>query len=411
MAKFTLNTPITTDTATISIDGGLPIGTHRFHLVAVDEAGNHSQPAIADIAVTPPNPATFTVKITQPVALHHDPVANEIWVVAPAATTPPAGLVSVVSVTQKAVVATIASGPGPAEIAVGGTASRRIALVTNSSDGTVTGIDMVKRAVLSTIKVGGQPLGVDITPDGQSGYVVIPGVSGASAATAPGSLNVIDLNTLVVTARVPLGISPTRVVFALSGKEAYVNNTGDGTVTVITVATHTVAAVVKVGGTAQSAPQQVAASQSDYPLWIANSGTSTASIVAANHSVADQKAGIAAQAIAIRSNGDLALAAGPNDKNLAVLDSAGAAPRLLPLPAAGGPPGTVAMAPGNRLALVAHPAANAISLIDAQGISLLNTLNTPNNPIRVIVTADAKLACVACSTGGALLGIDLTGLA
>ncbi len=410
MAKFTVNSPITTDTPTVAVDGGLPPGTHRFQLVAVDEAGNRSQPAVADVSIASPNPATFTVKVAQPAALAHDPVANEVWVAAPGPAR--AGLVSVISVARKAVAATVTVGAGPTEIALGGTSARRVALVANSGAGTVTVIDMAKRAVLATLQAGGTPLGIDISPDGNWGYVVVPGAAGAAAPTASaGSLAVIDLSSLKVTTRVPLGVSPIRVVFAPSGKEAYVNNTGDGTITVIAVGPHTVSATIKVGGTPQSSPQQVAVSQTDYPLWSANAGTSTISAVTASRAVADRKAGIAPRTIAIRSKGDLALAAGPDDKSMAVIEGASNAPRLLALPAAGGPAGSLAMAPGDRLAVLAHPAGGSVSLIDAQGLNLLATLPAPANPLRVIVTADAKLACIACSTGGALLFIDLTGLA
>lgn len=54
MAQFTINTPVATTTPLIDVDAGLPPGPHRFQLIAVDEAGNRSQAAIADVVVNPP---------------------------------------------------------------------------------------------------------------------------------------------------------------------------------------------------------------------------------------------------------------------------------------------------------------------------------------------------------------------
>jgi YVTN family beta-propeller protein len=402
MAKFTINTPLTTAAPTISVDAGLPPGTHRFQLVVQDEAGNASQAAVADVVVAPPAPATFVVRVPQPLALEHDPVADEVWVVP----TSPAGaapVISVIGIGQRAVVANVAIQGVPLEIALTRiTAARRVALVTSPAAGAVLAIDMVKRAFISAIQVGG-PLGVAISPDGRLGYVVAGG-----AASPAGFVTVIDMATLRIIARVPVGSSPTRVVFAQSGKEAYVNNTGDGTISVINVATNSVVAVVKVGGSPISNPQQANGCVTDYPVWTANFGTSTVSRIAPDHSVSDSRVPLAPQAIAVSRRGDLAVAAGPNDKTLAIANPA--AVRRLAMPGVCGGPGCVALSPGDALALAAHPADNLLSLVDPFGVNLLTALRTPADPERVITTADGKFAAVSCRRGDAVMFVDISGL-
>ena len=51
MAKFRLNQPVTTRESIVRVDAGLESGTHRFRLVVVDEQGNRSKPAFAEVVV------------------------------------------------------------------------------------------------------------------------------------------------------------------------------------------------------------------------------------------------------------------------------------------------------------------------------------------------------------------------
>jgi hypothetical protein len=49
---FKLNVPVTTATNFVDVQNDLPSGTHHFQLVVVDEAGNRSNPAKAQVVVT-----------------------------------------------------------------------------------------------------------------------------------------------------------------------------------------------------------------------------------------------------------------------------------------------------------------------------------------------------------------------
>lgn len=43
MARFEINTPITTRAATVTVDAGLPVGRHRFRLDVIDVQGRRSR--------------------------------------------------------------------------------------------------------------------------------------------------------------------------------------------------------------------------------------------------------------------------------------------------------------------------------------------------------------------------------
>lgn len=51
MAKFSVGKPITTTTAAVLVDAGLPIGNHRFQLEVIDSSGLRSQADIRVISV------------------------------------------------------------------------------------------------------------------------------------------------------------------------------------------------------------------------------------------------------------------------------------------------------------------------------------------------------------------------
>ena len=88
------------------------------------------------------------------------------------------------------------------------------------------------------ITVGKGPIGVAITPDGKHAYVT---------NTGDGTVSVITTATGAVSAPITVGNGPAGVAITPDGKHAYVTNSGDGTVSVITTATGAVSAPITVG--------------------------------------------------------------------------------------------------------------------------------------------------------------------
>lgn len=76
MARFAVNTPITTREPAVTVDAGLPIGRHRFRLEVIDAVGRRSAPSdaivevqrVADSGPAVPSPIGPTRPVVRPVA-------------------------------------------------------------------------------------------------------------------------------------------------------------------------------------------------------------------------------------------------------------------------------------------------------------------------------------------------------
>lgn len=352
-------------------------------------------------------PVSFTVGVgLQPSDLAYDAVRGEVWVVNSGSVEGNRGAVSIVSLAQRKLLSTILVGVSPREIALSppGAAQRR-ALVTNSGDSTTSVINMETQQVLATLKVGANPLGVDISPDGRWGYVVSAGAIGEPV----GTVSVIDLAEIRVLAAIKVGQAPTRVVFGRDGREAFVINTGDGTVSVVDVGAHRVSNVVRVGPNSASSPQEVAVSLETYPVWVANMGSRSASLIARDHSMVDVEIGIAPGGVAVSPKGDRAVFAGPHDKAMVVVVLREGQPftKLLQMSGLGGNVKAVAITPDGRGVIVVHPDLNAVSVFDISTMRLQAPVNVPTLPIRGLVTSDNKFACIICQKGNALAVIEM----
>ena len=102
--------------------------------------------------------------------------------------------------------------------------------VTNTQGGTVSVIDSATNTVKTTISIGGDLLGIAISPDGKSAYV----------GGRQGTVSVIDTDTNAVTASISDGSEPRAIVFTPNGAFAYVTDQGLNVVSVIDTATKTV---------------------------------------------------------------------------------------------------------------------------------------------------------------------------
>jgi YVTN family beta-propeller protein len=101
----------------------------------------------------------------------------------------------------------------------------------------VSVIDTVANTVVATVGVGGNPIGIAVTPDGKHAYV---------ANQVSNNVSVIATATNTVMATVPVGFGPTGIAVTPDGKRAYVTASAD-TVSVIDTTTNTVVATIVVG--------------------------------------------------------------------------------------------------------------------------------------------------------------------
>jgi YVTN family beta-propeller protein len=97
----------------------------------------------------------------------------------------------------------------------GSSQSLAFAYIANNISDTVSVIDTESNTVTATIPVGAAPLGVAVTPDGNSVYV-----TNISAST----VSVIDTATNTVSATIPVGFSgaPKGVAVTPDGSKVYV---------------------------------------------------------------------------------------------------------------------------------------------------------------------------------------------
>ena len=93
------------------------------------------------------------------------------------------------------------------------------------------------------IPVGDRPRGIAISPDGKEAYV---------ANAGDNTVSVINTATKKVVATIPVGDEPQGVAFAPDGATAYVTNIEDNTVSVIDTATRTQTTTIEVGRSPQS---------------------------------------------------------------------------------------------------------------------------------------------------------------
>ena len=136
------------------------------------------------------------------------------------------------------------------------------AFATNSSDNTVSVIDLATGSIIKAIATGDYPHGLRMSPDGRSIYV---------ANVQDGTVTVIDTASLSEAARIKVGSAPVQVGFTPDGSRVYVSLRDENKVAVIDTATRQVSARIEVG----RSPIQVHATPDSRFVYVANQGTET----------------------------------------------------------------------------------------------------------------------------------------
>ncbi|MGB8503020.1 beta-propeller fold lactonase family protein [Mycobacterium sp.] len=140
------------------------------------------------------------------------------------------------SATYHRIIARIRLGHGPEPVFT--TAGTR-AYVVKSDENSVAVINTADSSV-KDIAVGQYPWDLAVSPDGRRAYV---------ANSLDDSLSVISCATDCVTATIPVGAHPCRVAVCATGDRAFVVNSADDSVSVIDTATATVRRTIAVGRT------------------------------------------------------------------------------------------------------------------------------------------------------------------
>ena len=149
-------------------------------------------------------------------------------------------------------------GAHPAHVIVDPQGTR--AFATNSSDSTVSVIDLATASVIKSISTGGYPHGLRMSPDGS--IVCIANVK-------DGSVSVVDTATLSEVDRISVGVAPVQVGFTSDGAHLYVSLRDENRVGVIDTATRKVIGYIDVG----RSPIQLHATPDGRFVYVANQGT------------------------------------------------------------------------------------------------------------------------------------------
>ncbi|MFZ3323627.1 MAG: YncE family protein [Usitatibacter sp.] len=251
-------------------------------------------------------------------------------------------------------------GNGPMGIAFNPVSNR--AYVTNTEDGTVTTIDTLNQVTLGTTAVGETPMGVAVSPSGKQ---VAVATMGASASSPSNRITILGGSA---NSTVTVGIAPTAVAYNAAGSFLYVANFGDGTISVVNVATSLAVNTIPVG----DSPIGLIVNPAGTMLYVLHAtgalGPGFVSVV----DLAQMKV-----VAGIRLNGN---------PNWFAMNSA-----------------------GTRIA-VAKPLLNLVSVIDATNNTLILDFQLPNGstPTSVNFASDGKSIYIVCASSGQLLQYDAT---
>lgn len=174
------------------------------------------------------------------------------------------GFVSVIDTFTNTVTASIPVGHRPLGIAL--SPNGDTAYVANATDNTVSVIDALSNTVTATIPVPTFPWGVATTPDGRHVYVSSQGAT---------TVTVIDTSTNTVVQNIPVGEGALGVAINPSGTRAYVAISVTNSVAVIDTTTYSVVATVPVG----TYPIGVTVAPLGGQLFVANEQSNSVSIV------------------------------------------------------------------------------------------------------------------------------------
>ncbi|RON21456.1 MULTISPECIES: beta-propeller fold lactonase family protein [Pseudomonas] len=144
--------------------------------------------------------------------------------------------VSVLDILNLSVIRTIPVGLRPRALAVSPDGTRTY--ISNSWEKTVSVIDAATQAVIKTIPVGNNAAGLAVSPDGTRVYI---------CNNLDDTISVIDTVSLAVILTVPAGNAPTQIVINPDGTGIYISSPFNGTVSVMDVKTLSVIETIPVG--------------------------------------------------------------------------------------------------------------------------------------------------------------------
>ncbi|WP_409471416.1 protein kinase domain-containing protein [Streptomyces sp. HC307] len=279
-------------------------------------------------------------------------------------------------------VSSIRVGGSPEGVAVSPIGDR--VYVTNKSLGSVSVIDTAKnRTVGDPIPVGRGPEGVAVSPNGDRVYV---------ANKSSGSVSVIDtVKNRTVGDPIPVGRDPKGVAVSPNGDRVYVTSLGLGSVSVIdTAKNRTVGDPIPVG----RGPQGVDVSPNGDRVYVTNLGSGSVSVIdtVKNRTVGDPiPVGRGPQGVDVSPIGDRVYVTNFSSGSVSVIDTATNRKMGDPIPVGRGPAGVAVSSIGDR-AYVTNGGSGSVSVIDtATNRKMGPSVSVDRGPQGVVVSVDGRV--------------------
>jgi len=250
------------------------------------------------------------------------------------------------------------------------------AYAANFSDGTLSVIDLNALAVTATVAVGANPRRLVCDAAKHSVYVANSGPAG--------TVTVVDARDNSIVATIPVGSQPRTIGDNLTIDEIYVSNYGDNTVSVIDTSTLGVVATVPVG-TSPLTPQS---NDGVGKTYVPSAVDGTVSVIdQATRAVTTIKVGNGAQHAAIDPVHDKVYVHNVTDKTVSVIDSAtDTVIKTLPV-GAGTTSNFVVVNAFYRRAYLPSALDNTVSVIDTDSDVVVRTIPVGNAPQTLLVDA------------------------
>lgn len=317
-----------------------------------------------------------------------------------------------------ALVGTLSASGALATAAAGPTGPFTVYVVNDlSTSNSVSAISTSGNRVVATVGAGNVPLGIAITPDTRTAYVVDDGVINGSNSVTP-----IDLTTNPPTPGRPIstGVNSGSNWIAITpdGKRALVSDPGAGQVTPfdLTTTPATRGPLINVGGN----PEGVAIAPDGRTAYVCD--TLTNAVIPIDLTRNPPVAGTPIHSlefrfpfgIAITPDGSRALVASRDAHNVIPIDLTRTPPAVGPGIPAGTSPLWIAITPDGNTAVVSDPNAHAVVFISLQTnrgtaeITMPASGSAVASPYAVAITPDGHTAYVSDGNGSTVTPFDLT---
>ena len=267
------------------------------------------------------------------------------------------------------------STPVTAKITVTPTPKQGFAYITNSTDNTVSVINLSTNTVVATLPAGVYPTDVAISPDGSLAYIL---------NFASQNITVINTQTNTVTATITTSLPLTSLIISADGSKLYVANGGNsvaGSILVISTATNSIIATIP---TASWQPSGILFSPDGSRMYVENrdiapNTNSSLSVfnTADNTITATVPLGAYPSGLAITPNGSLIYVENEFSNNVTVINAlTNTVVTTIPV---GKDPYSLAISPDGNTVYVTNNNSNNISVISTATNAVTSTITTPAN--------------------------------